>query len=66
MSKHTYGFPTGTDKAEATASALAQAVADGFIPSADAATTEIVETDAHRENDEYVVVIRTGPAAGLG
>lgn len=55
MSKHTYGFPAGTDKTEAVASALAQAVADGFIASTDAASTEILETEAHRSDADDLV-----------
>lgn len=48
MSKHTYGFPAGTDKTKAIASAKQQAVDDGYIPSPDACSAEILETDAHR------------------
>lgn len=65
MSKHTYGFPAATDKIEAVASALAQAQADGFITSPDAASTEILQTDAHREAAEFVVIVRSsGPQLG--
>lgn len=65
MSKHTYGFPAGTDKAQAIASAKAQAVADGYAADADSCSAEVVESDAHRENDEFVVVVRSsGPRVG--
>lgn len=58
MSKHTYGFPAGTNRDEAIASALAQARADGFV--GEEATATVVESDAHRDNDEFVVVVRGG------
>lgn len=60
MSKHSYGFPAGTDKKQAVASALEQAVAEGFITSADAATTEIVESEAHRSDEPELVMDRHG------
>jgi len=50
MPKHTYGFPANTNRAQAIASALEQATADGFITGPDAASTEIIQSDEHRNS----------------
>lgn len=65
MSKHTYGFPAGTDKVEAIASARAQAKADGYVTDPGTCSAEVVETDAHRDAGEFVVVVRPG-SGGIG
>ena len=56
MGKHTYGFPAGTDKAEAIASAKRQAAQDGFISGPDSCSAEVVESDAHRADTEELVI----------
>lgn len=57
MAKATYGFPTGTDKEDAKASAVARAMQDGII-GPKGYKLEVLETDAHKANNEFVVVIR--------
>ena len=55
MSKHTYGFPAGTDKAKAIASAKQQAVADGYAADVDSCSAEVIESDAHKTDTPDVV-----------
>lgn len=66
MAKHTYGFPAGTPRDQALASAREQATADGYLQPGQDHSIDVVETDAHRDNGEYVVVIRTASGISIG
>lgn len=59
MSKHTYGFSSERDREECKHLAVEMAKEAGFISEDAEFTLEVVETDAHKANNEFVVVIRT-------
>lgn len=55
--KATYGYPTATNKQEAQADARARATNQLGFP--DIASCEVIETDEHKANGEFVVVVRS-------
>lgn len=63
--KHTYGFHTSTDKNMAITEARAKFAADNGLPSNFEHTVEVIETDAHKENNEFCVVVRTPEVEGV-
>jgi cellobiose-specific phosphotransferase system component IIA len=59
MSKHTYGFSAERDRKECEELAVSMAKADGFLQEGQDYQTELLETDAHKENNEFCIVVRT-------
>lgn len=59
MAKMTYGFPTNTNKDEATQQAVEKALADELMSAGQTYSVEFLETDDHVANNEFVVILRT-------
>lgn len=59
MSKHTYGFSAERDRAECKELAVSMAREHGFLREDQEYQVELVETDEHKLNNEFCVVVRT-------
>lgn len=65
MGSHTYGFQSGTDKLAAVKEAVRKASADGFLTVGQKYTAEVLETEQHKANNEFVVNITTEGKDGV-
>lgn len=59
MSKHVYGFSASRDREECKTLAVQMAKESDFLQDGDTYEVEIVETEDHKANNEFTIVIRS-------